>query len=108
MLCKCAEQVHAGQIWANTSQLHSVIDALAQLAPLRVVNASCLQLLTKREEEVVRLLAEGMSNRDIARELKFSAHTVKNYLFKIFDKLEVSSHVELVLYAISSTKRVSA
>ena len=38
-------------------------------------------------------------------ELKLSEHTIKNYLFHIFDKLGVSSRVELVLYAISSTNR---
>jgi DNA-binding NarL/FixJ family response regulator len=64
-----------------------------------------MRLLTKREEDVVRLLAEGLQNRDIARELKLSEHTVKNYLFHIFDKLGVSSRVELVLYAVSCTKR---
>jgi hypothetical protein len=46
-----------------------------------------------------------LQNRDIARELNLSEHTVKNYLFHIFDKLGVSSRVELVLYAVSSTKR---
>jgi DNA-binding CsgD family transcriptional regulator len=65
-----------------------------------------MRLLTKREEDVVRLLAEGLQNRDIAQELKLSEHTVKNYLFHIFDKLGVSSRVELVLYAVSSTKRM--
>jgi DNA-binding NarL/FixJ family response regulator len=46
-----------------------------------------------------------MQNREIAKELSLSEHTVKNYLFHIFDKLGVSSRVELVLYAVSSTKR---
>jgi DNA-binding CsgD family transcriptional regulator len=81
------------------------MEAFSQLAPMRVVNADGMRLLTKREEDVVRLLAEGMQNRDIAQELKLSEHTVKNYLFHIFDKLGVSSRVELVLYAVSSTKR---
>ena len=105
-LCRCVEQVHAGQIWANSSELGEVIKSFSQLAPMRVVNADGMRLLTKREEDVVRLLAEGMQNRDIANELKLSEHTVKNYLFHIFDKLGVSSRVELVLYAISSTKRM--
>jgi DNA-binding NarL/FixJ family response regulator len=81
------------------------LEAFAQLAPMRVVNADGMRLLTKREEDVVRLLAEGMQNREIAKELSLSEHTVKNYLFHIFDKLGVSSRVELVLYAVSSTKR---
>ena len=67
-----------------------------------------MRSLTKREEDVVRLLAEGLQNRDIAKELKLSEHTIKNYLFHIFDKLGVSSRVELVLYAVSSTKRPPA
>ena len=104
-LCKCVESVHAGQIWANSAELAEVMDAFSQLAPMRVVNADGMRLLTKREEDVVRLLAEGMQNREIARELKLSEHTIKNYLFHIFDKLGVSSRVELVLYAVSSTKR---
>jgi DNA-binding NarL/FixJ family response regulator len=106
MLCKCVERVHAGQIWANSGELSNVMEIFAELAPLRVVNADGLRLLSKREEDVVRLLAEGLGNRDIARELNLSEHTIKNYLFHIFDKLGVSSRVEVVLYALSSTKRV--
>jgi len=71
---------------------------------MRVVNADGMRLLTKREDEVVRLVAEGLQNRDIAKELKLSEHTVKNYLFHIFEKLGVSSRVELVLYAVSNVK----
>ena len=104
-LCRCVEQVHAGQIWANSVELSEVINALSKTAPMRVVNADGMRLLTKREEDVVRLVSEGMQNRDIAAELKLSEHTVKNYLFRIFDKLGVSSRVELVLYAASSSRR---
>jgi len=42
---------------------------------------------------------EGLSNREIARNLDLSEHTIKNYLFRIFDKLGVSSRTELLLYA---------
>jgi DNA-binding CsgD family transcriptional regulator len=82
------------------------VEAFSQLAPMRVVNADGMRLLTKREEEVVRLVAEGLQNREIAKELKLSEHTIRNYLFHIFDKLGVSSRVELVLYAASSAKSV--
>ena len=47
------------------------------------------------------LVAEGMRNSEISRELGVSEHTVKNYLFRIFDKLGVSSRAELILYAVS-------
>jgi len=54
---------------------------------------------------VVRGIAEGMTNREIAEHLKLSVHTVKNYVFRIFDTLGVSSRVEVVLYAISQASR---
>jgi DNA-binding NarL/FixJ family response regulator len=52
-------------------------------------------------DEVVALVADGLSNREVARELHLSEHTVKKYLFRIFEKLGISSRVELVLYALS-------
>jgi DNA-binding NarL/FixJ family response regulator len=104
LLCRCVEQVHAGQIWGNGAELSEIVEAFSQLAPMRVVNADGMRMLTKREEEVVRFVAEGMQNREIARELRLSEHTIKNYLFHIFEKLGVSSRVELVLYAVSSAK----
>ena len=62
-------------------------------------------LLSAREIDVVRCVAEGLSNREIAQRLKLTEHTVKNYLFRIFDKLGVSSRVEVVLYALGSNGR---
>ncbi len=58
-------------------------------------------LLSRREIEVVRCVAEGLSNREIAQRLGLTEHTVKSYLFRIFDKLGVSKRVEVVLYAYS-------
>jgi DNA-binding NarL/FixJ family response regulator len=107
-LCRCVERVHAGQIWAKSSELAHVLETYCKLAPTRVVNADGMKLLTKREEDVVRLLGDGLQNREIAHELNLSEHTVKNYLFHIFDKLGVSSRVELILYAASSAKRVES
>jgi len=59
-------------------------------------------LLSARELDVVRCVAEGLSNREIAQRLSLREHTVKNYLFRIFDKLGVSSRVEVVLYALGN------
>ena len=52
-------------------------------------------------QDILRWLVAGLTNRAIARELKISENTVKNYLFRIFNKLGVSSRVEVVLYAAS-------
>jgi DNA-binding NarL/FixJ family response regulator len=105
-LCKCVDRVHRGQIWATSGELVLAMEAFAELVPKRVVDASGMRLLTKREEDVVHLLGEGLQNREIARKLSLSEHTVKNYLFHVFDKLGVSSRVELILYANSSTRRM--
>jgi DNA-binding NarL/FixJ family response regulator len=101
LLCKCILSVHQGQVWVNNEQLLYLLEGLAQVPSLRMVNAQGLTLLTPREEQVVALVADGLSNREVARELNLSEHTVKKYLFRIFDKLGISSRVELVLYAVS-------
>jgi DNA-binding NarL/FixJ family response regulator len=101
MLCKCIQCVYDGQVWANSEQLQYLLDSLGQTSSLRVVNAKGDKLLTSREEQVVTLVADGLSNREIARELKLSEHTIKKYLFRVFDKLGISSRVELVLYAVN-------
>ena len=107
-LCRCVSRVRAGQIWAGSTELAYVMDAFANFAPLRIVKPDGQKLLSKREEDVVRLVADGFSNRDIANELSLSEHTIKNYLFHIFDKLGVSSRVELVLYAVSRARQSDA
>jgi DNA-binding NarL/FixJ family response regulator len=102
LLCKCLLSVAAGQIWANTEQLNYLLDLVSEAPSLRVLNAGGYPLLTPREEQVVALVAEGFSNRQIARELNLSEHTVKKYMFRIFEKLGISSRVELVLYAVNN------
>jgi DNA-binding NarL/FixJ family response regulator len=92
--------VSNGQVWANSEQLNHLLDLIAEVPSLRVFNSQGDQLLTPREEQVVALVAEGLGNRDIARELNLSEHTIKKYLFRIFDKLGTSTRVELVLYAV--------
>jgi DNA-binding NarL/FixJ family response regulator len=101
LLCKCIQSVHQGQIWVNNEQLQYLLEVVTQVPSLRVVNSRGLKLLTPREEQVVALVADGLSNREVARELRLSEHTVKKYLFRIFDKLGISSRVELVLYAVT-------
>lgn len=97
-LTRCIQCVHRGQIWANSSQLESVLEAFARVAPPRLIDGG-KQPLSKRELEVAELVAEGLSNRQISQQLGLSEHTIKNYLFHIFEKLGMSSRVELVLYA---------
>lgn len=105
-LCKCIRSVHRGQIWANSDQLHYLLSAFVQSSPLRVVDYAGKPLLTKREDEVASLLAEGLSNRAVSLKLCLSEHTISNYLFRIYNKLGVSSRVELVLYLLRQRQTV--
>ena len=99
-LAKCIRCVHEGQIWANNEQIEYILEAFAPLRP-RLSKSNGMTLLTPREQAVTGLVAEGMKNREIARVLQVTDHTVSNYLYHIFDKLGVSSRVELILYALS-------
>ena len=56
--------------------------------------------LTQREHQIVALVVEGRSNREIATRLGLSAQTVKNQLSVILDKLGVTSRVQLAVYAV--------
>ncbi|MGH9122773.1 MAG: response regulator [Acidimicrobiales bacterium] len=56
--------------------------------------------LTTRELEVLRLVATGMSNRDMADKLYISEHTVKNHIRNILEKLQLHSRLEAVMYAV--------
>ena len=100
-LYKCIARVAEGQVWASSVQLDFLLEALVE--PLSIENGSesPARPLSKREEEIARLVAEGCSNRQISEKLKLSEHTIKNYLFRVFEKLGVSTRVELTLYALN-------
>ncbi len=77
------------------------VEALASFPSVCAVDANGLDLLSKREMDVVRSLAEGLTNREIAERLGLSQHTIKNYLFRVFDKLGVSSRLELLFMTLT-------
>ena len=56
--------------------------------------------LTEREMEVLKLVAQGMNNRDIAKELFIAENTVKNHIRNILEKLHLHSRMEAVVYAV--------
>ena len=67
-----------------------------KLMALRRPQSSAL-LLSRRETEVLNLLAKGLSNKEIAQALRISAHTVRNHLANIYPKLGVHSRLEALL-----------
>jgi two-component system nitrate/nitrite response regulator NarL len=100
MLWKCIAAVHEGQVWANSEQLQLLLSTLKKATPIKAASSLGLNLLAMRETEVANLVALGLPNKGIALKLNITEHTVSNYLFNIYNKLGISSRVELVLYVL--------
>ena len=103
-VCKCILAVHQGEVWASARELKFALDALVQsdTSPAHPEKITKSRLfLTKREQGVVELVSEGLTNRDISRQLNLSENTVRNYIFRIFNKVGTSNRLELALYAIN-------
>lgn len=101
VLRRCIRRVHEGQAWVSREQMTLLLEALVLTPKIKAVDRKGMNLLTKREAEVVSCLAEGMTNREIAQRIGLSQHTIKNYLFRIFDKLGVSNRIELLFMTLS-------
>jgi NarL family two-component system response regulator LiaR len=86
--------------WAGQAQLHPEVARrlMQQVTTPRRVEASAQ--LTEREREVLRLLAEGRSNKEIARSLVVSERTVKGHVSNILGKLGLQDRTQAALYAV--------
>jgi DNA-binding NarL/FixJ family response regulator len=89
-----------GQIWASTKQLAHLVSSVSRPKPADATGSHGRPLLTAREQQVLHLLADGLSNYELATVLTVSKHTIKNHLFSIYDKLGVSNRMEAVLCAL--------
>jgi len=94
----CIEHVGKGCIWAGRQETATILEAFRSLPASNLFSANKIEGLTVRELQVVQCAAKGKTNKTIAVELRLSEHTVKNYLFRAFEKLGVSSRVELFFY----------
>ena len=103
MLYRCIWAVNEGQVWANSAELSFLLDALRSGGGVRPGNIEALRHLSDRERAVVECVAQGLSNREIAVRSQISEHTVKNYMFRIFEKLGVSTRMELLFLVLSNT-----
>jgi DNA-binding NarL/FixJ family response regulator len=105
LLCKCVRCVHNGQIWAINEYVGYLVTFLAKPASANPTDSFGKSILTVREQQVLHLLTDGLSNGELATMLNLSEHTIKNHLFRIYDKLGVSTRMEAVLFAL--TPRIS-
>jgi DNA-binding NarL/FixJ family response regulator len=98
LLVKSIHRVHAGEIWLDSHTTAEVINAFSESSKSGARGEK--PLLSDREMEIVKLIAQGFPNKEIGKKLFISENTVKNHLHNIFDKLGVSDRLELMLYAI--------
>ena len=88
-----------GQSLISPSMAVKLIDEFKQMSRPEKGTGSGLRL-TERELEVLRLVATGMNNREIAKQLVISENTVKNHVRNILEKLQLHSRMEAVMYAV--------
>jgi DNA-binding NarL/FixJ family response regulator len=96
LLVQCIRKVHAGEQWVERRSTKLALEKiLRREAGTREVSA----LLTPREIDLVRMIARGLRNREIAENLFISEGTVKVHLHNIYDKLQVDGRMALLRYA---------
>lgn len=90
--------VNEGQSLISPSMAVKLIDEFKQMSKPEREQDPALKL-TERELEVLRLVAKGLNNREVAKELFISENTVKNHVRNILEKLQLHSRMEAVMYA---------
>ncbi len=99
-LTKAIRSVMAGQYWIGQESVSDLIGTLRDLLPTPSATKSNHWGLTTREREVMGGIVAGCTNKDIAQTFSISEQTVKHHITSIFDKLGVSSRVEVALFAV--------
>jgi DNA-binding NarL/FixJ family response regulator len=100
-LHECIHAVIAGRYWAFGTPVSNLVSLLQELMKESDNSSKNLFGLTAREVQITSLVAEGCTNKDVARESKISEETVKHHLKKIFDKTGVSNRLELAIFAMN-------
>ena len=96
LLPQCIRKVHAGEQWIETQ---SVTRAVGRLLQRQTSEREIARILTPRELEIVRMVAQGQRTGAIASQLNVSQGTVKTHLHNIYDKLQLDGRVALTLFA---------
>ena len=102
LLLKAIQTVMAGEYWVGRESVSNLVQYLRTLMQSSHDEARQKKFgLTPRELEIVSAVVAGFSNKEIAEYFKISEDTVKHHLSNIFDKLGVSTRLELALFAVN-------
>lgn len=103
-LFEAIEKVHQGQVWVKRSVMSDLIRELQQPSHRQRERSvppeePMIAQLTERERDIIRLVGDGLKNREIAQQLQISSSTVRYHLTSIYGKLEVADRLELLIFA---------
>ncbi len=98
-LIKAIKDVYLGKTYIQPSIASSLVEQLEEDKKENNENLMKIESLTKREYEVLTLIAEGLNNREIAERLFISEKTVKNHVSNIFRKLDVNDRIQAAIFA---------
>lgn len=94
--------VTSGRYWIKGAAVSNVVQVLTDLSREIVPRAKARPFqLTSREMQIVRLITDGLTNRDIGAELSITEETVKRHLTNIFEKVGMSNRLELAMFAVN-------
>ena len=99
-LIEAIHKVASGETLLNAEMAASILDEFKKVKQLPDHPEHKLSDLTEREADILRLLAQGASNQEIAEALKVSEKTVRNRLSEIFSKLRLNNRTQAALYAL--------
>ncbi len=98
-LLAAMRSVYLGESAISRSMTLLLMEELARTKAPALPNEQGLNLLTRREQDVLRVLAAGMTNQEISAKLFLSTNTVKHHIHTIFDKLKITSRREAAHFA---------
>jgi len=101
VLYKAIEKVCEGEFWFDRAVMGATIQHMINEKQALIDNPAVQKIngMTEREKQVVELICKGMKNKGIAEKLFITETTVRHHLTSVFNKLEVQSRLELVIYA---------
>jgi len=100
ILIKAIRKIHEGEVWLDRLSTAGVVNRLTRRRNVEEdPDVTKIESLTTREREIVTLVTEGLTNKQIAERLFISEATARNHLTSILDKLDVSDRFQLAVYA---------
>jgi two-component system, NarL family, response regulator DegU len=98
-LLKAIRKVNAGELWLDRSRTAGVLTRLTRGALQKDPETRKIESLTPRQREIVMLVSEGLTNKQVSDRLFISEATARNHITSILDKLELRDRFQLAVYA---------